>query len=65
MEIERARLTRILAKIREDDGDINAAATVLQELQVCFHSFSYETFDNFMVRMTFIRLNRPPFPDSL
>ncbi|GFR65657.1 26S proteasome non-ATPase regulatory subunit 12 [Elysia marginata] len=34
VEIERARLTRILAKIREDDGDINGAATVLQELQV-------------------------------
>ncbi|RUS73788.1 hypothetical protein EGW08_018447 [Elysia chlorotica] len=34
VEIERARLTRTLAKIREDDGDINGAATVLQELQV-------------------------------
>jgi len=34
VEIERARLTRTLAQIREDEGDINAAASVLQELQV-------------------------------
>merc|ERR1712179_458247 len=34
VEIERARLTRTLAKIREDEGDISTAATVLQELQV-------------------------------
>jgi len=34
VEIERARLTRTLAKIREDEGDINTAASVLQELQV-------------------------------
>jgi len=34
VEIERARLTRTLAKIREDQGDITEAASVLQELQV-------------------------------
>ncbi|XP_059156503.1 26S proteasome non-ATPase regulatory subunit 12-like [Physella acuta] len=34
VEIERARLTRTLAKIREDEGDIATAASVLQELQV-------------------------------
>ncbi|XP_012935611.1 26S proteasome non-ATPase regulatory subunit 12 [Aplysia californica] len=34
VEIERARLTRTLAKIREDEGDISTAASVLQELQV-------------------------------
>jgi len=34
VEIERARLTRTLAKIREDEGDIATAANVLQELQV-------------------------------
>ncbi|CAH1793593.1 unnamed protein product [Owenia fusiformis] len=34
VEIERARLTRILAKIKEDAGEIEEAANVLQELQV-------------------------------
>ena len=34
VEIERARLTRTLAKIKEDQGDISEAATILQELQV-------------------------------
>lgn len=35
VEIERARLTRILATIREGQGNIAEAANVLQELQVC------------------------------
>ena len=35
VEIERARLTRILASIREGQGNITEAANVLQELQVC------------------------------
>ncbi|XP_019613775.1 PREDICTED: 26S proteasome non-ATPase regulatory subunit 12-like [Branchiostoma belcheri] len=34
VEIERARLTRILAKIKEDEGNITEAANVLQDLQV-------------------------------
>merc|ERR1711976_368499 len=34
VEIERARLTRTLAKIKEDQGNINEAASILQELQV-------------------------------
>ncbi|KAJ3105682.1 26S proteasome non-ATPase regulatory subunit 12 [Phlyctochytrium planicorne] len=34
VEVERARLTRILSKIREDEGKIAEAADVLQELQV-------------------------------
>jgi len=34
VENERARLTRILAEIREAEGNITEAATVLQELQV-------------------------------
>jgi len=34
VEIERARLTRTLAAIREGQGDVAAAATILQELQV-------------------------------
>jgi len=34
VEIERARLTRKLAEIRETQGDISEAANILQELQV-------------------------------
>ena len=34
VEIERARLTRILSKMKEDEGNIQEAAKVLQELQV-------------------------------
>ena len=34
VENERARLTRTLAEMREAEGDITEAATVLQELQV-------------------------------
>lgn len=34
VEIERARLTRTLAKIKEDGGKVTEAANILQELQV-------------------------------
>lgn len=34
VEIERARLTMTLAKIKEDQGEVSEAATILQELQV-------------------------------
>ncbi|XP_069122843.1 26S proteasome non-ATPase regulatory subunit 12-like [Argopecten irradians] len=34
VEIERARLTRTLAKIKEDSGKVTEAADILQELQV-------------------------------
>lgn len=34
VEIERARLTRTLAKIKEEQGEIAEAASILQELQV-------------------------------
>ncbi|XP_017044248.1 26S proteasome non-ATPase regulatory subunit 12 [Drosophila ficusphila] len=34
VEIERARLTKILADIKEADGDVAGAATVMEELQV-------------------------------
>ncbi|KAL7746513.1 proteasome regulatory particle subunit [Sorochytrium milnesiophthora] len=34
VEVERARLTRILSKIREDEGKVSEAADILQELQV-------------------------------
>lgn len=34
MEIERARLTKTLAHIKEQSGDVKEAASILQELQV-------------------------------
>jgi len=34
VEIERARLTKILAKVRENEGKISEAADILQEIQV-------------------------------
>lgn len=34
VEVERARLTYKLAKMREEEGDIALAGTILQELQV-------------------------------
>ncbi|XP_050539669.1 26S proteasome non-ATPase regulatory subunit 12 [Daktulosphaira vitifoliae] len=34
VEVERARLTQKLAKIKEDEGDITGAANIIQELQV-------------------------------
>lgn len=34
LELERARITRRLAEIKEADGDVSEAATILQELQV-------------------------------
>jgi 26S proteasome regulatory subunit N5 len=34
VEVERARLTRMLAKLKEDEGDLEQAADILQEIQV-------------------------------
>lgn len=34
VEVERARLTHRLAKLKEEDGDVTGAATAMQELQV-------------------------------
>jgi len=36
VEIERARVTRKLSKMKEDEGDIAQASEILQQLQVCF-----------------------------
>lgn len=34
VEVERARLTRMLAKIKEDGGDLDAATALMAELHV-------------------------------
>ncbi|KAJ1929964.1 proteasome regulatory particle subunit [Tieghemiomyces parasiticus] len=56
VERERARLTRMLAKIKEDQGDVAAAADVLQELQVeTFGSMDKREKTDFILEQ--IRLN--------
>lgn len=37
VEVERARLTRVLSKMKEDKGETVEAADILQELQVIFY----------------------------
>lgn len=41
VEIERARLTKTLASIKEQSGEVKEAASILQELQVSFRSFCH------------------------
>lgn len=41
VEIERARLTKTLANIKEQSGEIKEAASILQELQVSRSAFSH------------------------
>ena len=48
VEVERARLTHRLSKMQEEDGDVNAAAKTMQELQVEFillkaYSYKYKS----------------------
>ena len=42
VEIERARLTRKLARIKEEEGQIKEAAETLQEVAVVGHAFSIQ-----------------------
>jgi hypothetical protein len=39
VEVERARLIRIMSRMKEAEGDINEAANLLQEVQVCIRSY--------------------------
>ena len=41
VEIERARLTRRLAKIKEEQGQIAEAADLMQEVAVSLSAFCY------------------------
>lgn len=56
MEVERARLTHKLAMMKETEGDITEAATILQELQV-------ETFGS-MERKEKASYPHPPAADE-
>lgn len=47
VEIERARLTKTLASIKEQSGDVKEAASILQELQVSIiFFFVFSSFKN-------------------
>ena len=39
VELERARLTRQLAKIRESEGKVAEAADLMAEVQVCIYTY--------------------------
>ena len=40
VEIERARLTKQLAKLKEEEGKVDEAAEILQEVAVVRHSWN-------------------------
>lgn len=50
VEVERARLTHILAKMKEDEGSVTEAANIIQELQV-------ETYGSMEKREKVIKTN--------
>jgi hypothetical protein len=62
VEVERARLTMALTKIKEADGDIPGAAEILHELQVSnlTSQYSHQTF-YFLVSSSFARDFFSPF----
>jgi 26S proteasome regulatory subunit N5 len=62
VEVERARITRILAKIKEDDGKVEEAADVLQELQVeTFGSMEKREKTDFILEQMRLNLARKDF----
>lgn len=54
MEIERARLTKTLATIKEQNGEVKEAASILQELQVT--PWSSELHQQQQLILTLLRL---------
>ena len=62
VEVERARATRTLAKIKEDEGKINEAADVLQELQVeTFGSMEKREKTDFILEQMRLNLARKDY----
>lgn len=57
VEVPRARLTMELARIKEADGDIASAATILQELQVNSYIFSMQNTAAFSLRLVALSLH--------
>ncbi|XP_019329772.1 PREDICTED: 26S proteasome non-ATPase regulatory subunit 12 [Aptenodytes forsteri] len=50
VEIERARLTKTLATIKEQNGEVKEAASILQELQVTRHKLKLKYY-NLMIQL--------------
>ncbi|KNE70860.1 hypothetical protein AMAG_14967 [Allomyces macrogynus ATCC 38327] len=66
VEVERARLTRILAKMKEDEGDMAAAADILQELQVeTFGSMDKREKTDFLLEQMRLCLARHDYTRTL
>ncbi|KAI9331888.1 PCI domain-containing protein [Obelidium mucronatum] len=63
VEVERARVTRILSKIREEEGKITEACDILQELQVeTFGSMEKREKTEFILEQMRLCLAKKDFP---
>ncbi|KND02822.1 proteasome regulatory particle lid subunit RPN5 [Spizellomyces punctatus DAOM BR117] len=63
VEVERARLTRTLAKIKEDEGNIVEAADILQDVQVeTFGSMDKREKTDFILEQMRLCLAKKDFP---
>ncbi|KAJ3373347.1 26S proteasome non-ATPase regulatory subunit 12 [Allomyces arbusculus] len=66
VEVERARLTRILAKMKEEEGDMASAADILQELQVeTFGSMDKREKTDFLLEQMRLCLARHDYTRTL
>lgn len=62
VEIERARLTRTLATIKEQEGNVNEAADILQALQVeTFGSMEKREKTDFILEQMRLNLARKDY----
>lgn len=58
MEVERARLTKVLTTLKELDGDISGAATIMEELQVeTYRSMEKREKVNFCYELNILMIN--------
>lgn len=60
MEIERARLTKTLATIKEQNGEVKEAASILQELQVTRGVVTVTSVIELMLKLHHLHLQKMP-----
>jgi 26S proteasome regulatory subunit N5 len=66
VEVERARLTRLLSKMKEEEGNISEAADILQELQVeTYGSMEKREKTDFLLEQMRLCLARKDFTRTL
>ena len=71
VEIERARLTKQLAKLKEEEGKVDEAAEILQEVAVVRHSWSTSLSSDISVHQAQMAasqlhlLCKPPFQGGM